>query len=185
MRKRLRLLKMILHRTKADRVLGSYLFFVFGDAALIWLFEPTIHTYRDALWYCYAVLSTAGFGDMVATMPIPRLLSVLLTVYSLLALAIITGVVVNFYTEIIASKNRETMTAFLDRLEVLPDLSREELKQLSQQVTRHSQAKPIRLLSRRLTRLSLRVFFTRTTLQERRASLPQSSTLSRKSAFCA
>ncbi len=120
--------------TKADKVLISYLGFVFLDAALIWIFEPTIRTYRDSLWYCYAVISTAGFGDMVVTRAIPKLLSVLLTVYSVIVIAIITGVVVNFYTQMIEIKNKQTLAAFLDRMENLEDLSRDELREMSEQV---------------------------------------------------
>ena len=129
-----KVLWLVLKNTRADRILSSYLLFVFVDAALIWIFEPTIHTYRDALWYCYAVISTAGFGDVVVTRFIPKALSVLLTAYSLLALAILTGVVVNYYIQVIELRNKETLAAFMDRLERLPDLDTEELRQLSQQV---------------------------------------------------
>lgn len=127
--------------TKANKILVSYLVFVFVDAALIWISEPTIHTYSDALWYCYAVISTAGFGDIVVTAFMPKILSVALTAYSLLVIAIVTGVVVNFYTQMIEIKNQETLTAFLDKLERLPDLSEEERKDLSERVKRFRTAK--------------------------------------------
>ena len=132
--KRLKILKEILRNTRADQLLFSYILFVFADAGLIWILEPTITTYGDALWYCYAVISTAGFGDVVVTHFLPKLLSVVLTVYSALALAIITGVVVNYYTRLIELRQRETLMSFLDRLEVLPQLSEEELAELSQKV---------------------------------------------------
>ncbi len=127
--------------TKADKILFSYLVFVFADAALIWISEPAIRTYPDALWYCYAVISTAGFGDMVVTAFIPKILSVVLTAYSLLIIAIVTGVVVNFYTQMIEIKNQETLLAFLDKLEQLPDLSVEERRKLSEQVKKFRAAK--------------------------------------------
>ncbi len=113
----------------------SYLIFIALAAALIWIFEPTIKTYRAALWYCYAVISTAGFGDIVVTTPIPRLVSVAITVYSVLIIAIVTGVVVNFYTQTMEIKNKKTLTAFMDKLEQLPNLSKDELQELSTQVT--------------------------------------------------
>ena len=133
--KPIRLIWNIIRHTKADRILFSYVIFVFGAAVLIWITEPTITTYGDALWYCYAVLTTSGFGDYTTTEFLPRVLSVCLSAYSMLALAIITGVVVNYYTQIIQLKNRETIDAFLDRLEKLPELSEEELKELSERVS--------------------------------------------------
>ena len=106
------------------------------DAALIWLFEPTIKTYGGALWYCYAVISTAGFGDVVVTSLIAKILSVVLTLYALLALAILTGVVVNFYNQVIEIRDKETIRSFMDQMERLPELSQEELETLSGQVKR-------------------------------------------------
>ena len=111
-----RILVNILKNTGADRFLLSYMIFVFADAALIWILEPSIHTYSDELWYCYAVISTAGFGDVVVSAFIPRALSVLLTAYSILIIAIVTGVVVNFYTQKLSIRNNETVSAFLDYL---------------------------------------------------------------------
>lgn len=139
--KRLRILSGVLKNTKADRVLFSYVIFVLADAALILAFEPSIKSYRDALWYCYAVISTAGFGDVVVTTFIPRALSVVLTIYSVLVIAIVTGVVVNFYTQMISIKNKETITAFMDQLERLPELSQEELEDMSARIKRFRKTK--------------------------------------------
>lgn len=132
--KRIRLLRLVLKNTKADKILLSYLIFVFADAALIWLLEPSIKSYGQALWYCYAVISTAGFGDIVATAILPRILSVILTVYSVVVIAVVTGVIVNYYTQVMNLKNDETFTSVLDRLEHLPELSKEELAALSARI---------------------------------------------------
>ncbi len=133
---RLRVLKRILQNTGADKVMASYTGFVLVDALLIWVTEPTIRTYREALWYCYAVISTAGFGDVVVTHALPRILSFILTAYSVLVIAIVTGVVVNYYTNMIEIKNKETISAVLDQMERLPELSKEELKELSARVSK-------------------------------------------------
>ncbi len=140
-KKRMRVLGSILRNTGADKVLITYVIFVLLAAALIWIFEPTITSYRTALWYCYAVISTAGFGDVVVTTMIPRILSIILTVYSVLAIAIVTGVVVNYYTQMMELKNKETLQAFLDKLEHLDEMTPEELKQLSGQVSKYRMKK--------------------------------------------
>ena len=124
----------IMKHTHTDKVLLTYLVFVFVDAALIWVFQPTLKTYREALWYCYAVISTAGFGDVVVTTFIPKLLSVLLTAYSLLVIAIITGVIANYYMQVLQARDKETLVHFMDRVEQLPELSKEELAELAEKV---------------------------------------------------
>ena len=124
----------ILKRTRADKIIIGFIVFIFAIAAVIQLVEPDINRYGDALWYCYAVISTAGFGDVVAVTFIGKMCSVLLTIYSLFVVAIATGVVVNFYTQMVEMQRKETLAMFMDQLERLPELSREELENISRKV---------------------------------------------------
>ena len=132
--KKIRVLGIILKRTKADRVLSGFLLFLFAAALIIQIVEPDINRYVDALWYCYAVISTAGFGDVVAVTFIGKVCSVLLTVYSMFVLAIVTGVVVNFYSQVVEMHSKEALTPLMDQLEHLPELSKEELEAISQKI---------------------------------------------------
>ena len=132
--RRLKVLAGILKRTRADKILVGFIVFLFAVAAVIELAEPDINRYGDALWYCYAVISTAGFGDVVAVTFIGKICSVLLTVYAIFVTAIVTGVVVNFYTQMVEMQRKETIAMFMDQLERLPELSKEELESISQKV---------------------------------------------------
>lgn len=132
--KKLKLLGKILRITHADKILLSYLAFVFIDALIIMIFDKGINSYFDSLWYCCVVIFTVGFGDLVATSLIARIASVVLMVYSAVVLAIITGVFVNFYNELVKTKNKETLSNFVSQLERLPELSKDELTELSQKV---------------------------------------------------
>lgn len=134
--KRLRVLKNILIRTNTHKILLTYIIFVLISGLVVLFIEPDINSYSDALWYLYAVISTAGFGDIVVTTVIAKVVSVLVTVYSTLVIAIVTGVVVNFYTEITELSKKETLTAFVSKLEHLDTMSKDELKEISQQVKR-------------------------------------------------
>ena len=113
---------------------AGFVLFLLADAAVIRLVEPDIHRYGDALWYCYAVISTAGFGDIVTVTLIGKICSVLLTIYTIFVVAIVTGVVVNFYTQLVEMQQKETLAMFMDKLERLPELSKEELEHISQKV---------------------------------------------------
>jgi hypothetical protein len=61
--------------------------------------EEGMPRYVDALWYCFALVTTIGFGDITASTSIGRLLSVFLGIYGIVVVAIITSVIVNFYGE--------------------------------------------------------------------------------------
>ncbi len=132
--RKLRMLKEVLVRTNADKILIAYVVFVLLSALAVFLVEPNIDKYGDALWYCYAVVSTTGFGDVIVVTAFAKIVSVLVTVYSTIVIAIVTGVVVNFYTEVAERQRKETFANFVDKLERLDTLSKEELAQMSSQV---------------------------------------------------
>lgn len=132
--KKLKLLLMVLKRTKADKILLGFIFYIVISSVLFSVFEPGITSVVSGLWYSYSVISTVGFGDIVAVTFIGKILSVFLTMYSIIVIAIITGVVVNFYTEINKFQRKETLAVFMDKLERLPELSQDELEEISKKI---------------------------------------------------
>ncbi len=137
MKKRLITFIRVMRQTRAHKVMVTYLIFVYIAAWIILLTEPGITKYGDALWYCYDVISTTGFGDVVVRGFVARMLSVAVTVYSLIVVAIMTGVFSNFYMLVIEEEQNGTIDAFLDKLERLPELSKEELAELSEKVKKY------------------------------------------------
>lgn len=130
----LHMLAVILRRSKTWEVLWGFVGFVMVSAVVVELAEPHITSYWDALWYCYAVVTTVGFGDITVTSLAARLVSVVLSAYAVLVIAVITGVVVDFYNETAEAQQHESLSLFLDKLEQLPDLSHEELEALSEKI---------------------------------------------------
>lgn len=129
--KRLRILGRIMRGTGADKVIYGFLGFAALCAFIIWLIEPEIRTFREALWYCFTAISTIGFGDVVVHSPVSRVLTVLLSVYAVGVLAIFTAVVVSYFQQIASGNLRASLDPFLSKVEKLPDLSREEMEELS------------------------------------------------------
>ena len=114
--------------------MSGFVAFMLLTALVIWACEPEINTYREALWYCFTVVSTIGFGDVVVHTSISRSLSVVLSLYAVVTLAIFTGVIVNYYTQLVELRQQESLAVIMDKLERLPELSRQELEQLSDQI---------------------------------------------------
>lgn len=131
--KRIIVLKDVLIRTHIVKMVLYYLLFLALDAYFIYAVDPAIKSYGDALWYCYAVISTAGFGDVVVTTTPAKVASVILTIYSIFVIALVTGVIVNYYNQLIKIKQRYTLSAIIDKMERLPELSKVELYDLSRQ----------------------------------------------------
>lgn len=61
----------------------------------------------------------------------------LITIYALFVVAIVTGVVVNYYSQIVEMQHHETMMMFMDKLEHLPELSETELEEISEKVKKY------------------------------------------------
>ena len=129
--KKLRILRMVLHKTKADRLVLGFVVFLLVVSGILWAVEPGMTTYREALWYCYAIISTSGFGDFVAVTFVGRVCSILVTIYAIFVIGIVTGVVVSYFQQTVQVQVEDSKMAFLDKLERLPELSKEELEEMA------------------------------------------------------
>ena len=96
----LKLLKKIVRKTFAGEILFGLLLLILSFSVAITSLEPSITDFGDALWYCFAIVTTIGFGDLVATSIFGRLLSVILGIYGIIVVSIVTSIIVNFYSEV-------------------------------------------------------------------------------------
>lgn len=129
--KKARVFWKIMKYTKADKIISGYLLFFAAVAFVIWLFEPGIHKFWDSLWYCFVTSTTIGFGDFVAVTIVGRIASVALSIYSIIVIALVPGIVVSYFLEYTKVRTDESILLITDKLENLDKLSKEELKELS------------------------------------------------------
>ena len=129
-----RMLVRAFRTTGADKIIGAYLISFFLLAIPIWIAEPGIHSYADSLWFCFASATSIGYGDFTAVTLIGRIIIVFLSVYSIAVIAIVTAVITSFFTDIARFRASDSARKFIDDLEHLPELSKEELEDLSKRV---------------------------------------------------
>ena len=129
-----RMLVRAFRTTGADKIIGAYLISFFLLAIPIWIVEPGIHSYADSLWFCFASATSIGYGDLTAVTLIGRIIIVFLSVYSIAVIAIVTAVITSFFTDIARFRASDSARKFIDDLEHLPELSKEELEDLSKRV---------------------------------------------------
>ena len=96
---RLNVLKDIIRKTYASEIISCLLLLMIAFSFALKFMDESIETFWDGLWYCFAVVTTIGFGDITPTQPISRVLSVILGVYGIVVVALITSIIVNFYGE--------------------------------------------------------------------------------------
>ena len=98
------ILRKIIRKTYAGEIIFGLLLLIVAFSLVFVRTEPGITSFADAVWYCFAVVTTIGFGDFSASSILGRVLTVLLGVYGLIVVAIVTSIIVNFYNEI---KNKD------------------------------------------------------------------------------
>ena len=104
---KIRVLFKVILNTFSLEILFGLLTLIVCFSLIFMKIEPNITTFPDALWYCFAIVTTIGFGDLVAVTPLGRVLSVCLGLYGLVVVAVITSIVVNFYNETSGKKDQK------------------------------------------------------------------------------
>lgn len=132
--KKIKLTWNILRKMNVDKIILSFIILLIGSSFVLVKFEPEISSIWDAMWYCFVSFTTIGFGDIVVVTAIGKIITFIVALYGIVLVAIITGVLVNYYQEINKIKMNESVEVFMDKLERLPELSKEELKEISQKV---------------------------------------------------
>ncbi len=92
-------LRKIVRKTYAAEILFGMLLLIVAFSIVLPQFDPGIPSFQDALWYCFAVVTTIGFGDYAAATLPGRAISVVLGLYGIIVAALITSIIVNFYNE--------------------------------------------------------------------------------------
>lgn len=135
-----RMLRVLKH-TGAIKIFFAYVIILCIGGVLLCFIEPQIHSFFEGVYYCFVASTTIGFGDIVPiTMP-GRIITVFVTIAGILTVAMVPGVVVAYYTEYLKARENETISTFLEKLEQLPELSKDELTEISEKVRRFNQNK--------------------------------------------
>lgn len=99
----------IIFKTYALEILFGLLALIAAFSIILMFEEPTMSYYPDALWYCFTVVTTIGFGDFSATTLIGRLVTVVLGIYGIVVVAVFTSIIVNFYNETSGKKDAKEL----------------------------------------------------------------------------
>ena len=94
----------VVRKTNAAEILFGMLLLIVAFSLVLPLLEDDIPDFTSALWYCFAIISTIGFGDVAAVSVMGRILSAILGICGLVVVSVVMSIVVNFYNE---TKNLE------------------------------------------------------------------------------
>ena len=93
------MLRKVIRKSYAAEILFGMLLLMIAFSILLCTMDDNFRSFEDALWFCFATVTTIGYGDVTTNAPIGRILGVVLGVYDIVVVALITSVIVNFYNE--------------------------------------------------------------------------------------
>ena len=132
--KRTKLAFKILKKMNVDKIVVSFISLMIVCSFLLTLVEPEINDIFTGLWYSFVAFTTIGFGDIVAITLIGRIITVILSLYGIILVAIMTGVLVSYYQELNNLRLKISTEELLDKIDRLPELSKEELTEISKKI---------------------------------------------------
>ena len=124
----------VLRHTGAIKIFFVYLIVLCAAGFVLIFIEPQVHGLFEGIYFCFVASTTIGFGDIVPVTVLGRIIIIIVTIIGILTTAMVPGVVVAYYTEFLKAREKETISTFLEKLENLPELSKEELTELSERV---------------------------------------------------
>ena len=89
----------VVRKTNAAEILFGMLLLIIAFSLVLPILEDDIPDFASALWYCFAIISTIGFGDVAAVSILGRAMSAILGLCGLVVVSVIMSIVVNFYNE--------------------------------------------------------------------------------------
>jgi len=114
----------VLTKTHAIEIISGLIFTIVTVSIALSFIEPSMEKFGDALWYCFAAVTTIGFGDFSATTFVGRILTVILGIYGIVVTALITSIIVNLYTES-TSEDKSKQTEQVEQKEPSPETQNE------------------------------------------------------------
>ena len=137
----------LLWRTGTIKIFFAYLVVLLIGGIILSFFEPQVNDIFDGFYFMFVASTTIGFGDIVPLTVVGKIITIIVTLFGILTVAMVPGVVVAYYTEYLKIREKETISTFLEKLEHLPDMSKEELEDLSERVKEFNKKKRGRFMS--------------------------------------
>lgn len=120
----------VIKRLHFEKIVIGFILMFFLTSVVITVCEPEVQTFRDGMWYTFVACTTIGFGDISAGTFLGRIFTMIITVYEIVIVAVLSGVIVSYYLEVIRIRDKEAFQSMLDKLVRVTELSPEELKEI-------------------------------------------------------
>ena len=132
-------LDIFLKKTHLDEILGFSLLVVLASTLALYLFDPSINSLFDSLWFVLSTMTTVGYGDIMPQSGAGRIIGLLILIVGVLVFSTITGAMASFFARRVLMNEEFNITENDDNIALLKEnlsFNKENLDHVHKKVDR-------------------------------------------------
>lgn len=123
-------IKIFLKDTYLDEILGILALTIITFTLSLYLFDPSMNSLFDSLWFVVSSLTTVGYGDVLPDSMIGKVISLILLIVGVLIFSAITAALASYFNKKLLNEGTEELKIIKDKL----DSNEKELKELKEEI---------------------------------------------------
>ena len=123
-------IKIFLKDTYLDEILGILALTIITFTLSLYLFDPSMNSLFDSLWFVVSSLTTVGYGDVLPDSVIGKVISLILLIVGVLIFSAITAALASYFNKKLLNEGTEELKTIKDKL----DSNEKELKELKEEI---------------------------------------------------
>lgn len=80
-----------LEATYLDKIMAAFIFIILGSVLVLYCFDPNVTSIFEATWFVFQTITTVGYGDVIPTSPVGKLVGLIVIIAGVLMFSIFTA----------------------------------------------------------------------------------------------
>lgn len=110
-----------LKKTHLDEILGVTLLVILISTLAVYLFDPSINSLFDSLWFVLSTITTVGYGDILPNSDIGRILGLIIITFGVFIFSAVTGAMASYFTKKVFSMDKFNITENDENIKILKE----------------------------------------------------------------
>lgn len=121
-----------LKKTHLDEIFGVALLVVLASTLGLYLFDPSINSLFDSLWFVLSTITTVGYGDILPQSGPGKIIGLIILIVGVLIFSTITGAIASYFARRVLINEDFNITENDDNIKLLKETLRINKKNLSE-----------------------------------------------------
>lgn len=110
-----------LKKTHLDEIFGMTLLVVLASTLGLYLFDPSINSLFDSLWFVLSTITTVGYGDILPQSGVGKMIGLIILIVGVLIFSTVTGAIASYFARRILINEDFNITENDDNIELLKE----------------------------------------------------------------